>query len=145
MKKLILILLIFSIVSLIAKAPPEYTKAYELFNKKKYKQSEKIFRNFVEKEPEHFYAANCFYWLGMINLKQKDYLGALFDFEQVMTCSNEWKYSDAMIGVGSSYMKLKEYEKAKKTYERIKKLYPKDTKNVNESNKQLKILKKKLK
>ncbi|MCK4981248.1 MAG: tetratricopeptide repeat protein [Candidatus Delongbacteria bacterium] len=145
MKKLIIILLIFSVVSLIAKAPVEYTQAYELFNKKKYKQSEKVFRDFVDNNPEHFYAANCYYWLGMINLKQKDYLGALFDFEQVMTCSNEWKYSDAMIGVGSSYMKLKEYEKAKKTYERIKKLYPKDTKNVKESNKQLKILKKKLK
>ncbi len=145
MKKYVIIILIFSIVSLIAKAPPEYTKAYELFNKKEYKASERIFRDFIDNNPEHFYAANCYYWLGMINLKQKDYLGALFDFEQVMTCSNEWKYSDAMIGVGSSYMKLKKYEEAKKTYERIKKLYPKDTKNVNESNKQLKIIAKKIK
>jgi tol-pal system protein YbgF len=139
-----MIVLIFGIISVFAKAPEEYTKAYELFNKKEYKASEKIFRDFIETNPEHFYAANCFYWLGMINLKQKDYMGALFDFEQVMTCSNEWKYSDAMIGVGSTYMKLKEYDKAKSTYERIKKLYPKDTKNVNESNKQLKIIEQKL-
>ncbi len=139
-----MIVLIFGIISVFAKAPAEYTKAYELFNKKQYKASEKIFRDFIEKEPEHFYAANCFYWLGMINLKQKDYTGALFDFEQVMTCSNEWKYSDAMIGVGTSYMKLGKYQEAKKNYERIKKLYPKDKKNVNESNKQLKIIKQKL-
>jgi tol-pal system protein YbgF len=139
-----MIVLIFGLISVFAKAPAEYTKAYELFNKKQYKESEKIFRDFVETNPEHFYAANCFYWLGMINLKQKDYMGALFDFEQVMTCSNEWKYSDAMIGVGSTYIKLKKYGKAKNTYERIKKLYPKDTKNVNESNKQLKIIEQKL-
>lgn len=139
-----MLILILGIISAFAKAPAEYTKAYELFNNKQYRESEKIFRDFVEKNPEHFYAANCFYWLGMINLKQKDYNGALFDFEQVMTCENKWKYSDAMIGVGTSYQKLGKYEEAIKTYERIKKLYPKDKKNVNESNKQLKIIEKKL-
>lgn len=138
-----MILLVLGI-TIFAAAPEEYTQAYELFNKKEYAKSEKIFSDFIKNNPEHFYVANCFYWLGMINLKQKDYTGALFNFEQVMTCENIWKYSDAMIGVGSAYMKLGEYENAKNTYERIIKMYPKDVKNVKESNKQLKIIEQKL-
>lgn len=121
-----------------AAAPAEYTKAYKLYSKKKYEKSYAIFQNFIDKKPNDFYTGNCFFWKGIIDYRAKKYEKALIDFSQVLTCSNKYKYADARLRLGLTYLKLGNKDAAKREFEKIIKYYPDSPKKVKQAKNRLK-------
>ena len=120
----VFLIILFSFSDLIAgKAPIEYNLAYQVYQKKDYKNAENKFREFVKLYPDHFYTGNGYYWLGIIYYKQKHYHDAIIEFEKVTTCKNIWKYPDAYMRIGLCYKQLKEYDNAIAEFKRIVKKY----------------------
>lgn len=118
MKKIIILVLIIAF-SLFAKAPEEYTEAYSLYKNKDYAGAEKIFFDFAQQNPDHFYTTNCYYWLGMIKKAEGNYEESAKFFELAVQGKNQWKYADALLMVANVYMELADEQKAKYSYDRI--------------------------
>ncbi|MCB0308805.1 MAG: tol-pal system protein YbgF, partial [Bdellovibrionales bacterium] len=101
-----------------------YTKAFQMFESKKYGESIEMMQMFIRKYPEHSYADNAFFWIGESNFRQQHYdvaLGYFYEVEKKYPKGN--KVPDALLKIGASYRELGKMGHAKSAFEKTVKKY----------------------
>jgi tol-pal system protein YbgF len=102
-----------------------YKASYEQFKNHQYPDAIEGFRKFVERNPTHGYADNAVYWMGECFYDRGLWLQALKTFQQVIQnypLGN--KAPAAMLKVGLSHQKLKNFDQARQVLRQIRNIYP---------------------
>ncbi len=96
-----------------------------LLVKKDSKAAKDLFAKFIKLYPRHKLIPNCYYWLGECYYSDKNYPKAIQIFIKVSNgYPNSVKASDALLKIGYSYYKLKQFDNANFYLNRLIKLYP---------------------
>jgi len=101
-----------------------YKDALQLFYNKQYTQAINKFQNLMDSNPNHKLASNCQYWIGESYYAMGNYRQALNAFKSVFDFSSSYKFDDALIMNGVTYMKIGELELAKKNFQQLVQNYP---------------------
>lgn len=84
-----------------------YSYAYELYRNGKYEESRVKFTEFLAKYPADDLSDNAVYWLGEIRYAEKDYEGAVAEFNRLVTLYPDGnKVPDGLIKMAYSYGSL---------------------------------------
>ncbi|MBN1968369.1 MAG: hypothetical protein JXR48_16315 [Candidatus Delongbacteria bacterium] len=131
MIKLILSIM-FLFIFLNAKAPEEYTKAYNFYKSKNYDESISTFNEFIKSNPDDFYVGNCYFWLGIIESERGNPDKAIENFQLVLKSENKWKYADAHSQLISIFSKTNNNDEMLKSLKAIKELRAQDANMVSD-------------
>ncbi len=101
-----------------------YKSALQLFYNREYTQAINQFQNLLNSNPNNKLASNCQYWIGECYHALGDYNQALKAFKAVLNFSNSYKFDDALIMNGVTYLKIGEVELAKKNFQQLVQNYP---------------------
>ena len=94
-----------------------YDKAYNLYQKKQYAASEKVFDEFLAKYPQDVLAPNALYWKGETLYARAIYPQAIFSFKEVQTrYPKHPKTADSLLKTAMSYARLGDKENASLHY-----------------------------
>jgi len=102
-----------------------YNQAFTLLRGKKYAAASTAFQQYLQQFPKGEFRVSAYYWLGEINLQQRQPKLALAQFEkmvQLFPKSN--KVPDAKLKIAIIHMSLGKAEQAKGELINIKKQYP---------------------
>ena len=115
----------------IGEAPPPadeqraYEAAFELLMSGDYDAAIPRLERFMEQYPDGSYSANALYWLGEAKYANRDYEGALVDFEAVRSrFGDSDKAGDALLKVGYSHFELGNSDQARAALEEVVARYP---------------------
>ncbi|MFO7890160.1 MAG: tetratricopeptide repeat protein [bacterium] len=101
-----------------------YKKTLQFYYNKNYSQAINRFQNLLNSNPNHKLASNCQYWIGECYYAMRNYQQALNAFKNVLTYNSSYKFDDALIMNGITYMKIGEAEMAKKNFQQLVENYP---------------------
>ena len=102
-----------------------YQAAFALVRSKDYDAAVKAFDEFIDTYPSSTRLANAYYWLGEVNLAQKNTESAKQAFEYVVTSyAKHRKAADASYKLGVIYKQQGDAEKAKQYFEQTVAQYP---------------------
>lgn len=114
-----------SVTAPASNAPALYKEALGRFNAYKYKESEAMFRDFIQKYPNHNLAPNAGYWLGESYYGQKLYVDAILAFQSVVReYPRHQKAADSLLKTGYSYRRLDDLPNARFYLEQVLENYP---------------------
>lgn len=103
----------------------EYDKAYAAYTAHRYDEALSLFKNFLQRHPQHHLADNAQYWVGEIYYDIENYPNAILAFKEVMTrYGKENKAPDALLKIGYAYIALDDPSNARIFFKRVIKNYP---------------------
>ena len=103
----------------------EYQKAYDLFEKKNYKQAYAAFNTFIENNPKSSLVANARFWMGDCLYNQKEYAVAILEYQKVIAdFKNHPKAPAALLKQALAFEQLKDNDTAKIIYQKLATEYP---------------------
>jgi tol-pal system protein YbgF len=109
-----------------------YQKSLRAYNNKKYDRAISLFKEFIDRYPQHSLADNASYWLAECFYSKSDFAGAVFLFKKML---NEYpqgnKVPDALLKIGYSYLFLNKPREAKPFLERVVREYPSQSAGIN--------------
>ncbi|GEM_PF-5198001 len=109
-----------------------YQKPLRAYNNKKYDRAISLFKEFIDRYPQHSLADNASYWLAECFYAKSDFAGAVFLFKKML---NEYpqgnKVPDALLKIGYSYLFLNKPQDAKPFLERAAREYPSQPAGIN--------------
>jgi len=109
-----------------------YEKSLRAYNNKKYDRAISLFKEFIDRYPQHPLADNASYWLAECFYAKSDFAGAVFLFKKML---NEYpqgnKIPDALLKIGYSYLFLNKPLEAKPFLERAAREYPSQSAGMN--------------
>lgn len=102
-----------------------YEAAFELLMSGNHDAAIPRLERFMEQFPNGSYSANALYWLGEAKYANRDYQGALVDFEAVRSRFRDSdKAADALLKVGYSHFELGNSDQARVALEEVVANYP---------------------
>jgi tol-pal system protein YbgF len=101
-----------------------YKKGLEEFMKNNYLTALSIFRALLEVYPDFSLASNCHYWVGECYYAIGQYQDAIQAFSHVFKYQKSFKYDDALIMLGQSYLNLEQNELAFSSFRELMDRYP---------------------
>ncbi|MGN1394622.1 MAG: tol-pal system protein YbgF [Succinivibrionaceae bacterium] len=115
------------VIKNVSKEQEAYDKAYEFVSKNDFDNAVAEFNKFIKNFPNSSLIPNSYYWLGQIDLKNKNYESAKQNFLNVTKYKNSNKRADAIYKLGQVSEFQNSKDKAKKYYLLVIKSYPKST------------------
>lgn len=102
-----------------------YNYAYELYKNGKFEESRTKFSEFLTKYPSDELSDNALYWLGEIKYSEKDYAGAVDEFNRLLkTYPNGNKVPDGLIKMAYAYGSLGKKSESVAVLKKIINEYP---------------------
>ncbi|MDZ7725065.1 MAG: tol-pal system protein YbgF [candidate division KSB1 bacterium] len=101
-----------------------YEDAVQQFYNRNYSSAMSSFRSLLNQYPDHKLASNCQYWIGECQFAQGNYSQAVQSFQAVLNYSSSYKFDDALIMLGRSYMKMGNNDNARNVLQRLLNEYP---------------------
>lgn len=101
-----------------------YESALQLFFGKNYQEAISRFENLMRSNPDHRLASNCQYWIGESYYAMRDYRRAINAFQEVMNYRRSYKFDDALIMSGLSYMRLGDSIMAREHFQQLISRFP---------------------
>src|SRR5690606_18516399 len=96
-----------------------YQAAFNLVQARRCPEAAAAFENFLASFPQSPLADNAQYWLAETHYVQRDFMGALPEFEKVVEqYPQSAKLADALLKVGYCNYELKQYDDARAALER---------------------------
>jgi len=103
----------------------EYEKAYAVYEEQRYDEALTLFKEFLERYPQHHLADNAQYWIGEIYYDMRNYANAILAFKEVVThYTEENKTPDALLKIGYTYIALDDPSNARIFLKRVIDNYP---------------------
>jgi tol-pal system protein YbgF len=103
----------------------EYEKAYAVYEEERYDEALTLFKEFLERYPQHHLADNSQYWIGEIYYDMGNYANAILAFKEVVTrYAEENKTPDALLKIGYTYIALDDPSNAQIFLKRVINDYP---------------------
>ncbi len=103
----------------------EYEKAYTAYEEQRYDEALTLFKEFLERYPQHHLADNAQYWIGEIYYDMRNYANAILAFKEVVTrYAEENKTPDALLKIGYTYIALDDPSNARIFLKRVINNYP---------------------
>jgi tol-pal system protein YbgF len=105
-----------------------YQAAFELIQARRYEEAERAFRDFLSGFPNSPLTDNAQYWLAETHYVQRDFAGALPEFQKVIdSYPQSAKIPDALLKVGYCQYELNDFEAARAALESVTRQYPDTT------------------
>jgi len=103
----------------------EYEEAYAVYEEQRYDEALTLFKEFLERYPQHHLADNALYWIGEIYYDMRNYANAILAFKEVVThYTEENKTPDALLKIGYTYIALDDPSNARIFLKRLINNYP---------------------
>jgi tol-pal system protein YbgF len=103
----------------------DYDKAYAAYMAHRYDEALALFKDFLQRYPQHHLADNAQYWVGEIYYDIENYPNAILAFKEVVTrYGKENKAPDALLKIGYAYVALDDPSNARIFLKRVIKNYP---------------------
>jgi tol-pal system protein YbgF len=103
----------------------EYEKAYTAYEEHRYDEALTLFKDFLQRYPNHDLADNAQYWIGEIYYDLEDYGSAILAFKGVVTrYAEENKTPDALLKIGYTYIASDDPSNARIFLKRVINNYP---------------------
>ena len=103
----------------------EYEKAYAAYVERRHDEALTLFKDFLQRYPQHELADNAHYWLGEIYYDMGNYASAILTFKDVVTrFTEDEKAPDALLKIAYSYIALDDPSNARMFLKRVIKNYP---------------------
>jgi tol-pal system protein YbgF len=103
-----------------------YQSAFDLLQAKKYDESAKRLKAYLNAYPDGIYAVNSHYWLGQIYFLEQHYSTSASEFSTIITKYPESsKVPDAMLQLAFIHDKQGKHDQAMKEFSQVKKKFPK--------------------
>ncbi len=102
-----------------------YDEGLELFKAKKYKEAQKVFTEFAQKNPKDELAISARFWIGDCLFNQDEFAMAILEYQNVIAdYPNHAKAPAALFKQGMAFEKLQDIETARIVYNKILAEYP---------------------
>ncbi len=102
-----------------------YEEAYGAYVERRYDEGLSLFKEFLNRYPDHELTDNAQYWLGEIYYDMGDYPSAILAFKDVVTrYPDADKAPDALLKIAYAYLALDDPSNARMFLKRLTKKYP---------------------
>lgn len=103
-----------------------YQSAFDLLQSKKYDDSARRLKAYLNAYPDGIYAVNSHYWLGQIYFLQQKYSPSTSEFNTIISKYPESsKVPDAMLQIAFIHEKQGKHDQAQNEFRQVKKKFPK--------------------
>ena len=120
--------------------PDLYQQAMDMFKAKKYPEAKRLFRKYIEENPNGNRVPNAHFWMGECEYSRGRYEEAILEYQTVISkFPKSNKLPDALLKQGLSFERLGDMESARIVLSKLVKKYP-GTSQAKVAAKQLKRL-----
>ncbi|MEA3385683.1 MAG: tol-pal system protein YbgF [Thermodesulfobacteriota bacterium] len=103
-----------------------YQQALDLIKQKKFKDTKKTLRTYIEKHPHGKRVANAYFWMGECEFNLQRFEEAILEYQKVISrYPKSNKVPDSLLKQGIAFAKLGDNESAKIVLNKLIKKYPK--------------------
>ncbi len=102
-----------------------YQNAFSQLKAGRFKESARLFEDFIQQNPNHPLTDNSYYWLGESYYVDRNYplaLSAFQSLEQKFPLSS--KLSDSLLKIGYTYHELEDYQQAEQALNKVVNSFP---------------------
>lgn len=118
------LLLALSVTSLAASFADRYADAYHTFERGRFTQAIRQFRNLLAEDRNSDLSDNCQYWIGEAYYNLGQYEQALVEFDRVLAFPKTNKREDALFKIAQCNEQIGDVDAAKQLYARFLAEYP---------------------